>query len=164
MPSHRIAILGFAIESNRFAPVSTRTDFEDRAYLAGDDLMRDARREAPRMTPEIPAFVRRMDTGADWTPVPILFSQAESGGPVEHGFFVDTLGEFERRLQAALPLDGVYICEHGAAITTQEVDPDGLVFQTVRRIVGPQVPVVATVDLHANISDRMVDNVDTLIS
>jgi microcystin degradation protein MlrC len=164
MPSHRIAILGFAIESNRFAPVSTRTDFEDRAYLAGDDLMRDARREAPRMTPEIPAFVKRMDAGADWTPVPILFTNAESGGPVEHGFFVDTLGEFERRLQAALPLDGVYICEHGAAITTQEDDPDGLVFQAVRRIVGVQVPVVATVDLHANISDRMVDNVDTLIS
>lgn len=164
MSSPRIAILGFAIESNRFAPVSTRTDFVDRAYLAGDDLMADARQEAPRMTPEIPAFVRRMDAAGAWTPVPILFANAESGGPVEHAFFADTLAEFERRLQAALPLDGVYICEHGAAITTEEYDPDGVVFAAVRRIVGKAVPVVATVDLHANISDCMVDNVDTLIS
>lgn len=164
MRNLRIAILGFAIESNRFAPVSTREDFVSRAYLAGDELMRDARSPAPRMTPEIPAFVRDMDNQGDWTPVPILFANAESGGPVDHAFFADTLARFERGLEAALPLDGVYICEHGAAITTEEHDPDGMVFAAVRRIVGERVPVVATVDLHANVSDRMVDNVDTLIS
>jgi microcystin degradation protein MlrC len=162
--SLRIALLGFAIESNRYAPISGREDFVSRAYLAGEDLMRDARSPAPRMTPEIPAFVRRMDATADWTPVPILFANAESGGPVEHSFFADTLAQFESRLRAALPVDAVYICEHGAAITTEEDDPDGLVFATVRGIVGPGVPIVATVDLHANISDRMVDQVDTLIS
>ncbi|AOB30948.1 MlrC family protein 3 [Bordetella sp. H567] len=162
--SLRIALLGFAIESNRYAPVSTREDFVSRAYLAGEDLLRDARSPAPRMTPEIPAFVRRMDATADWTPVPILFANAESGGPVEHAFFADTLEQFETRLRAALPVDAVYICEHGAAITTEEDDPDGLVFETVRRIVGPSIPIVATVDLHANVSDRMVDQVDTLIS
>jgi microcystin degradation protein MlrC len=164
MSSPRIAILGFAIESNRFAPVSTRADFVDRAYLAGDALLADARGIAPAMTPEIPAFIRRMDAIGTWSPVPILFANAESGGPVDHAFFTDTLSIFEQRLRAALPLDGVYICEHGAAITTEEDDPDGLVFETVRSIVGPSVPIVATVDLHANVSDRMVDQVDTLIS
>ncbi|HTJ98786.1 MAG TPA: M81 family metallopeptidase, partial [Bordetella sp.] len=68
--SLRIALLGFAIESNRFAPVSTREDFVSRAYLAGDELMHDARSAAPRMTPEIPAFVKRMDAAGAWTPVP----------------------------------------------------------------------------------------------
>ncbi|ALM84553.1 M81 family metallopeptidase [Bordetella sp. N] len=160
----RIAILGFAIESNRFAPVATRADFVSRAYLKGAALMDDARSEAPAMTPEIPAFVRDMDRSGAWTPVPILFANAESGGPVEHAFFVDTLAVFEAGLRAALPLDAVYICEHGAAITTESDDPDGEVFALVRGIVGPDVPVVATVDLHANVSDRMVDNVNTLIS
>ena len=160
----RIAILGFAIESNRFAPVSGRDDFESRAYLAGESMLADARSAAPAMTPEIPAFVRRMDRRGPWTPVPILFANAESGGPVEHAFFLDTLAQFERGLRAALPVDAVYLCEHGAAITTEEQDPDGLVFHRVRAIVGPDVPVVATVDLHANVSDRMVDEVDVLIS
>jgi len=160
----RIAILGFAIESNRFAPISTREDFVTRAYLRGDALMADARSDAPAMTPEIPAFVRDMDGAGDWTPVPILFANAESGGPVEHGFFADTMAVFEAGLRAALPVQAVYICEHGAAITTESDDPDGEVFAMVRRIVGDAIPVVATVDLHANVSDRMVDSVDTLIS
>jgi microcystin degradation protein MlrC len=164
MKNPRIAILGFAIESNRFAPVSTRADFLSRAYLQDTALLLDARSEAPVMTPEIPAFVRTMDAIGPWTPVPILFANAESGGPVEHAFFADTLREFEKRLRAALPLDAVYICEHGAAITTEEDDPDGVVFTLVRRIVGPAVPIVATVDLHANVSDRMVDAVDALVS
>jgi microcystin degradation protein MlrC len=164
MKSPRIAILGFAIESNRFAPVSTRTDFVSRAYLQDAALLADARSDAPVMTPEIPAFVRTMDEIRAWTPVPILFANAESGGPVEHAFFVDTVHEFARRLRAALPLDAVYICEHGAAITTDEDDPDGVLFTLVRAIVGPGVSIVATVDLHANVSDRMVDAVDALIS
>jgi microcystin degradation protein MlrC len=164
MHTPRIAILGFAIESNRFAPVATRADFESRAYLAGEALLADARSPAPAMTPEIPAFMRHMDTQGNWTPVPILFANAESGGPVDHAFFADTLVRFEQGLRASLPVDAVYICEHGAAITTEEDDPDGAVFELVRAIVGPDVPVVATVDLHANISDRMVDHVDTLIS
>jgi microcystin degradation protein MlrC len=162
--SPRIAILGFAIESNRFAPISTRADFLARAYLQGAALMDDARSEAPVMTPEIPAFVRAMDATRPWTPVPILFANAESGGAVEHAFFADVLAEFDRGLREALPVDAVYICEHGAAITTEEDDPDGAVFERVRSIVGPTVPIVATVDLHANVSDRMVDSVDVLIS
>jgi microcystin degradation protein MlrC len=160
----RIAILGFAIESNRFAPISTRADFTSRAYLKETALMTDARSKAPVMPPEIPAFVREMDLIRRWAPVPILYANAESGGPVDHAFFADTLAEFERGLRAALPLDAVYICEHGAAVTTEDDDPDGAVFALVRRIVGPDVPIVATVDLHANISDRMVDSVDALVS
>lgn len=164
MKSPRIAILGFAIESNRFAPVSTRADFVSRAYLQDTRLLDDARSIAPVMTPEIPAFVRTMDATIPWTPVPILFANAESGGPVDHAFFADTLREFEQRLRAAMPLDAVYLCEHGAAITTEEDDPDGAVFALVRSIVGPTVPIVATIDLHANVSDRMVNAVDALIS
>ncbi|MBY4594600.1 M81 family metallopeptidase [bacterium BD-1] len=164
MKKPRVAILGFAIESNRFAPISTGDDFRARAYLEGEELIEEVRKETPRTTPEIPAFVRRMDETGEWTAVPILFANAESGGPVDHAFFSETLTEIEHRLRAAMPLDAVYICEHGAAITTQESDPDGVVFESIREIVGPAVPVVATVDLHANVSDRMVDAVDVLVS
>jgi microcystin degradation protein MlrC len=164
MRAPRIAILGFAIECNRFAPVSTREDFLARAMLAGDILMGEARKAAPAMTPEIPAFVRAMDARRAWRPVPILFANAESGGPVEHGFFIELLARFRRELGASMPLDGVYICEHGAAITTEEDDPDGTFFALVRELVGPDVPIVATIDLHSNVSERMVAAVDALIS
>src|SRR5208283_6137371 len=94
MNKPRIAILGFAIESNRFAPVSTRADFVSRSFLAGERLLDEARSDAPAMTPEIPAFVRAIDAGAGWTPVPILSANAESGGPVDHAFFAETCAEF----------------------------------------------------------------------
>jgi len=54
--------------------------------------------------------------------------------------------------------------EHGAGITTEDDDPDGELFATVRRIVGPDVPVVATLDLHANVTQKMADNASALIA
>jgi microcystin degradation protein MlrC len=160
----KIAILGLAIECNRFAPPSTRSDFESRALLRGQALIDEARRQAPGMTPEIPAFVRTMDSRIDWQPVPILWANAESGGPIEHAFFCEVIADMQRSIEKVGALDGVYICEHGAAITTEHSNPDGEVFTLVRKIVGPSVPIVATVDLHANISERMVGAVDALIS
>jgi microcystin degradation protein MlrC len=156
----RIAILGFSIECNRFAPVATKAHF---GYFAGADLIAEARLPAPRMLGEIPGFVADMDAAGAWDPVGIAFAAAEPNGPVDHPFFTEVMGEIERRLTAALPVDAVYICEHGAAITTEDDDPDGALFALVRRIVGPDVPIAATLDLHANISERMVSSIDAFI-
>jgi len=156
----RIAICGFSIECNRFAPVATRAHF---GYFAGDEIAAEARLPAPRMLGEIPGFVADMDAVGAWEPVGIAFAAAEPNGPVDHQFFAELMTDIESRLTAALPVDAVYICEHGAGITTADDDPDGVLFETVRRIVGPDVPVVATLDLHANISDRMVSTIDCFI-
>src|SRR3546814_577824 len=67
-------------------------------------------------------------------------------------------------LRAALPLDGVYITNHGAMTSTGGTDPDGEMYAMVRAVVGDAVPVVATVDLHANISDRMVESVEAIVA
>jgi microcystin degradation protein MlrC len=156
----RIAILGFSIECNRFAPVAMREHF---AYFAGDGIVAEARAPAPRMLGEIPGFVVDMDAAGSWDPVGIAFAAAEPNGPTDHGFFTELMADIETRLTAALPVDAVYICEHGAGITTEDDDPDGALFALARRIVGPDVPIAATLDLHANISDRMVSSIDAFI-
>ena len=161
--SPRIAFLGFSIECNKFAPVARKEDFVTRTYFAGEALLAEARAARPRMLGETPGFVTAMDRRGPWTPVPILAAMAEPNGPVEHNFFVEMLAEMRRRLLAALPLDGVYVCSHGAALTTEEDDPDGLLLAMVREVVGPDVPVAATFDLHANVSRLMVDSVDVFI-
>ncbi len=158
--SPRVALLGFSIECNRFAPPATKAHF---GYFVGDDLIAEARSATPRMLAETPGFVAAMDAAGAWTPVGIAFAAAEPNGPVEHAFFVELLDTIERRLKAALPVDAVYICSHGAALTTEEDDPDGLLFERVRQIVGPGVPIAATLDLHANVSERMVRSVDVFI-
>jgi microcystin degradation protein MlrC len=159
----RVAVLGFSIECNKFAPPATKAHFLARTYLEGDDIIIEARAPTPTMLPETPGFVAAMDVAGPWQPVGIALAMSEPNGPVEHGFFMELLDTIAHRLRAALPLDGVYICAHGAGLTTEEDDPEGLLFETVRGIVGPKVPVVATFDLHANVSDRMVELIDAFI-
>ena len=159
----RVAVLGFSIECNKFAPPATKAHFIARTYLEGEAILDEARRPTPTMLPETPGFVAAMDAAGPWMPVGIALAMSEPNGPVEHAFFEEFLDTMTKRLKTAMPLDGIYFCAHGAAITTEEDDPEGVLFERIREIVGPDVPVVATFDLHANVSDCMVDNIDAFI-
>jgi microcystin degradation protein MlrC len=161
--SPRVAVLGFSIECNKFAPPATKAHFLARTYLEGDAIISQARSPNPTMLPETPGFVAAMDASGPWTPVGIALAMTEPNGPVEHAFFVELLDTITSRLRAALPLDAVYICSHGAGLTTEEDDPDGLLFEMVRQIVDADVPIAATLDLHANVSERMVRSIDAFI-
>src|SRR5688572_31927580 len=160
----RIAVLGFHLESNAFAAPSGEREFRSLCYVEGDDITREARKEISSLPAEIPAFYGEMDKLGGWTPVPILVTACEPGGPVDESFFQATLGRMEKRLREAGGLDGVYISNHGGMVSTAGPDPDGELYAMVRAAVGPKIPVVTTVDLHANISERMVENVEALVS
>lgn len=161
---HRVAILGLMLESNRFAPVITEEDYLQRVYLAGDEILEDLHSSDPKLPTEIRGFAAEMDRCGPWTPVPILVGLVEAGGPLDHAFFETAMQEIRGRLRAAGPLDAVYIANHGAMITTQNADPDGEIFAAVRQIVGQAVSVVATLDLHGNVSERMVRMADAIIA
>ena len=164
MTSPRVAVLGFHLESNAFAPVSEERQFRSLCYAEGEDISRDARREVSALPAEIPGFYHEMDALGAWTAVPLIVTAAEPGGPVDEGFFQATLAAMRGRLAAAGKLEAVYISNHGGMVSTGGPDPDGELYAMVRSVVGPKIPVVATVDLHANISERMVGNVDALVS
>jgi microcystin degradation protein MlrC len=161
--SPRVALLGFSIECNRFAPVATETDFRTRTLIGGDEMLREARSAAPRMLGEMPGFVAAMDESGDWEPVPGLLAMAEPNGPVDQAFFDRLMQRWEADLMAAGRLDAVYAVLHGAGLTTGDHDPEGTMLQMIRRIVGPSVPVVGTFDLHANVSEADVAMVDAFI-
>ena len=161
--SPRIALLGFSIECNKFAPPATAADFSARTFAAGAELLAETRAANPRITPEMPGFVAAMDRGGAWDPVPLRLAQAQPNGPVVHAFFAELMREWRRGLEAAKPLDGVYVCSHGAGLTTEDDDPDGALLAMVREVVGPAVPIVATFDLHANVSERMVESIDLFV-
>jgi microcystin degradation protein MlrC len=167
MPSKdlkRIAILGFSLETNRFSPVCGEREFRDRGLFYGEDISTDARRPAPVINGGICGFYNVMDANGPWEPVPIVFASAHPNGPADQKFFDHLLDTMRKGLEKAGKIDGVYCCEHGAGLSSENDDPDGEVFALARRIVGPSVPVIATLDLHANVSDRMVESTDILIS
>jgi microcystin degradation protein MlrC len=161
--SKRIALLGFSIECNRFAPITTEQDFAIRTLVRGESMLREARAAAPRMLGELPGFVADMDAHGPWQPVPITLAMTEPNGPVDQAFFDRLMDEWATGLRAAGPLDGVYCVMHGAALCTGDDDPEGTILALVRRIVGARVPVVASFDLHANVADPDIAHIDVFI-
>lgn len=154
----RVAVLGIDLESNAWAPPFARRDFEELFYGVGDAI-----RPALAFTTYF-GFSPRMDELCAWEPVPILLAIGGAGGPCDHAFYEEMKREMRAGLAAAGPLDGVYIHGHGAGITTELDDLDGDYFGMVRDTVGPDVPVVALLDLHGNVSEAMVAAADVLVA
>lgn len=160
----RIALLGFSIECNRFAPSATQRDFETRCWVVGDDVVTDARSASPKALGEMPGFVAEMDAAGPWQPHGILLAMAEPNGPVEHAAFAAMMAMWRQGLEALRgKVDGVYCVLHGAGLTTELDDPEGALQALVREILGPEVPLVCSYDLHANVSDAMVRDCDAFI-
>lgn len=160
----RVAITGFFLECNRWAPVITQAMFQQSFDLAGEALGAQLRANPPRLLPDSIGFVAGMDRAGPWEAVPIRIAGAQPGGPADHAYFESLLDDIEVRLKAALPLDGVFISSHGAALTTDIEDPDGVLFARVRAVVGPGVPVVAVLDLHTNVSRTMTDALSAFVA
>ena len=163
MTGPRIALLGFSIECNRFAPVATQEDFEARTLMGGPAMLTNARLPAPSMLGEMPGFIADMDAAGAWEPVPSLLAMAEPNGPVDAVFFQRLMENWERDLTDAGPLDGIYCVLHGAGLTTDDHDPEGTLLAAIRRVRGNDIPIVASYDLHANVSAANVELVNAYI-
>jgi len=158
----RIALLGFSIESNHFAPAVGREAF--RCYLEGEAILDDARDASPVALGEMPGFVADMDAAGPWQAMPILLAMAEPNGPVEYPFFDSMMTTWREGLSALRgQVDGVYCVMHGAGVTTVELDPEGAMQKMFREVLGDTVPVVCSYDLHAHVSDDMVAYCDAFV-
>ena len=110
---------------------------------------------------EMGGFLEAAET-AGWrvsTPIAVPCAPAGPMSAVAFAVFRDALVAGAR---AALPLDGVLLSLHGANVVEDEPDPDGAVAAAVREVVGPEVPIVLTLDPHSNVSDRLAASVDCL--
>src|ERR1019366_4493656 len=95
----------------------------------------------------------------EWTepvePVGLLRLQAWSGGPsapATQAWFLDLLA---KQVTPAKKLDGILVALHGAMVGVNEPDMEGAFLEKMRSLVGPSVPIVATLDLHAYVTPRM---------
>lgn len=162
--SPRIALGAFMLESNGHAAPAPKAEFEATCWLEGEALAADLAKPNPRAPACLSGFLAGMAAGGAWQPAWLLAASAGASGPVVQAVFEEICSRIEAGLRAAMPLDGVFLSLHGAATATEEFDPDGVLLARVRAIVGPDVPVIATLDLHANVSAAMVERADVLIS
>ncbi len=96
--------------------------------------------------------------------VPLVVASAYPGGPIAQDCYAQLKADLLEDLAAALPVDGVLLALHGAAVTTEIDDVEGDLLAAVRAVVGPDVPVVGTLDLHANITTQMIHHADGLVA
>jgi microcystin degradation protein MlrC len=156
----RIAIGQLWQETNTFNPLpTTRAAFEQFGVLRGDELV-----ERMADTNELGGFIQSLRS---WPERPEIVGlvrlPAWPGGAATQSTFRWLRRELLGALRCQLPVDGVLLALHGAMVADGMPDVEGEILQAVRRLVGPTVPVVATLDLHANVTRRMVEMADALV-
>jgi microcystin degradation protein MlrC len=155
----RVGIIGIQHESNTFQKAPTTWDqFEQGALLTGASIQR----EYGASHHEIGGFLHGLDEEGIEA-VPIFFAWALPGGAVTSRTLEKLLQAMLNELKNAGELDGVLVAPHGAAVSESRPDMDGAWLRELRSRVGPKMPIIGTLDLHANLSEEMVHATDALI-
>ncbi|WP_282604480.1 M81 family metallopeptidase [Pelagibius sp. Alg239-R121] len=156
MSRPRIAVAGFQHETNTFSPVPTRyEDFE--ASGAWPALTKETDIFAVFHGLNIPlgGFI---DAARDeWDLVPILWSNAEPGGYVAQDAFDRIAAMICDGIAEAGALDGIYLDLHGAMVTDDFEDGEGELLRRLRDVVGPDLPIAVSLDLHGNLTREFVE-------
>lgn len=160
----RIAVGGFQHETNTFAPSKARYEDFERAggwpgLTAGPALFE----AVAGINLPIAGFVEEA-RAAGHEPVPLLWCAATPSAHVEAAAFERISEGLLRRLAEALPVDAVYLDLHGAMVTEHLEDGEGELLRRIRTLVGPRIPIVASLDFHANITAEMVAQSSALVA
>src|SRR5262249_45654748 len=155
----RIAVAGFMHESNTFNRLlADREAFRDQNLTLGPgfvDEWRDAHHEVGGFIESVSALGHEL--------VPVGMAWATPSGPVADDVFNEVTDYLARELTRLCP-DGVLLALHGAMVAQSHRDADGEVLSRLRPAVGPDLPIVVTLDLHGNISERPVDHCTAAIA
>lgn len=158
----RIALAGFQHETNSFGiGRAGLAEFEMAdswpALLSGPEVLSGTQ----GMNLPIAGFAEAaLADDADLRP--ILWCAAEPSGPVTDQAFETITERILDGLRASGPIDGLYLDLHGAMITDSHADGEGALLERIRAVIGPSLPIAVSLDMHANVSDRMVALADVI--
>jgi len=146
-------------ESASFSQLPTgRRAFEALAWRRGAEVLRNV--------PEGSEIRGLLDVCAGRDDLELVGTRAGSAwpsGPVEREVYRELRDGIVAGVRDAMPVDGVFIVLHGSMVAEGCDDPEGELLERVRALVGPEVPVVATLDLHANVTARMASHATALV-
>ena len=155
----KIAALGFSHEANTFSAVPASLEqWEAAGILEGQAIVDDyAEAEAT-----ITGFFELARVEPDVEVVPLVFGRITPMGAITAHAFEVLVSRMLDALRSRGPWDAVLLAQHGAAVSEEFPDADGEVTRRVRELVGPDVPIGLTLDMHANVSLLLVENADVV--
>jgi microcystin degradation protein MlrC len=99
-----------------------------------------------------------------WTLVHPVSANPNPSGTVTDDAFEQVTRMIFDVVDAKGPIDGALLHLHGAMVSDSYEDAEGEFLTRLRKRLGPEAPVVVTLDLHANVTQRMADNANALIA
>ena len=159
---HRIIIAAIEHETNTFNETpTTLQDFRVHAYAEGDEILTGMKGNRTATG----AFIDLLGNDPEYELIPTVYACASPGGPVTAetfdtlaGMITGKLAEEQKKAAAGLcsPVDGILLQLHGAQINDYGYDAEGQLLERLRRMTGPDFPILATLDFHANLTEEMV--------
>ena len=155
----RFAVLGISHETNTFSRVpATYQEFEKSRILRGQELINQFRDS----TYTVAGYIQASEA-LGFELLPLMYAQTGPIGTITKDAYDRLTAEMFGMLRDQGPWDAVLIANHGAAVSEEFPDMDGEFTRAVREIVGPNVPVGITLDMHANVSKAVVDHTNVCI-
>ncbi|MCP4376141.1 MAG: M81 family metallopeptidase [bacterium] len=154
----RIVVAGFQHETNTFAPtLASFEEFQKRdgwpELLYGDEVLH--RMEGLNIP--IAGFAEAAKRCTEWTLIPLLWASAEPSSYVTDDAYERIVGSMLHGIRDAGSIDGIYLDLHGAMVVESFQDGEGELLHRIRDLVGPDLPIVISLDLHANTTRAMCD-------
>jgi hypothetical protein len=156
----RIITGAISHETSTFTTVPTTWEsYRERfGYLHGAEILERFRQTN---TP-VGGFIEGADAHG-FELIPTIFAEPHPSGPTPRAIFDTILNELLQGIEAAGPIDGVLLELHGSMVAEGIDDGEGHILTAVRELIGPEVPIVGQLDIHSNVSKRMVEMADVLI-
>src|SRR4030088_449955 len=160
----RIAVGGFLHETNTFAP--TKATYADFVHGGGWPAMAhgaDVLKVMRKINVGLAGFVETAEAKG-WDMVPTISCGASPSAHVTEDAFERIVKVMVDGIAAAGQLDAVYLDLHGAMVTEHLDDGEGEIIARVRQVIGRDLPLVVSLDLHANVTPAMIEHADALIA
>ena len=155
----KILIAECKLEVSTFNPKPT--GYDDFTIRRGEEIL--AYHRAVRY--EVSGAISILEAAADIQLVPAYSALLRTcGGALATPDWQRIADEFLGALRAAPAVDGVYFCMHGAMASEAEGDPEGYLLAGARKILGEDVPIVVSLDLHGILTDQMLAASDALVA
>jgi microcystin degradation protein MlrC len=156
----RIFISGFKHETNTFSQrPADLAAYRARGWHRGDQIPERFRGTRT----EIAGFMDACEKYG-WMPIYGTTGDATPSGPVSREAFDTITGEILAAARAAGPLDGMLLQLHGAMVAEHVEDGEGTFLALLREEFGRDLPIAVTLDLHANVTDKMAELADIIVS
>jgi microcystin degradation protein MlrC len=160
----RIAVGGFLHETNTFAPTkATYDDFVHGGGWPGMARGADVFKKMNNINAGLAGFIDVAKANG-WELVPTISCGASPSAHVTKDAFERIVAVIVEGIRAAGPLDAVYLDLHGAMVTEHFDDGEGEILARVREVIGKDLPLVVSLDLHANVTPAMIEHADALIA